>query len=247
MVDALLLKHSQDKEKGYYQIISADNSTFQVVKVTSYFEDMEKFQTLFVVHKLLDLKGSLSLPIKILSLLSRSFECDLVFYAILRGQWSNLLVEKGDIVQIFGKFSEDTHALVVADAYNDDGYFFNLNFVIVEPSLLLTPTTITASFPCYRRVILQNIFRQKEDVSLAMTVGTMMHELWETMVTKPEEMSSEKAEELIDSLIKDQINVLYFLKANLQSLRQDMKKFVPFIREWTDKYIGIKFSIYLSS
>ena len=233
------MQHSQDRDTGFYKILSADDSTFKVIEVTTNFDEMENFNTILTEHQLFDLKGNLAMPLKILSLLSSCFKCELLFYVILRGQWVNLIIERGDLVQIFGKFSKETRTLVVTDYKLDDGCFFDLNFVVVEPSLLLTPTAITASFPCYRRVILQSIFRQRDDVSLAMTVGTMMHELWESMVARPDEMSIQKAEELIDCLLKDQIEVLYFLKANLETLRQDMQRFVPFIKEWTDKHVGI--------
>ena len=239
LVDSLLAQHTQNIEKDLYKVLNAEDSTFKVIEVATNSDDLDQFDELFVKYQFYGQDMNICFPIKILSLQSTTFRCDSTFYVLLRGQWVNINVDKGDSVQVFGKFCEDTLSLVVMDTVaNKSSYLFDTNFIIIEPTLLLTPSTITASLPCYRRAIFQTMFSQKDDASLPMTLGTMMHELWENMVFKTEEMNIQKAERLIDTLIKDRLDVLYFLKANPEEIRQEMKKFLPFVKEWANKHIS---------
>ena len=102
-----------------------------------------------------------------------TIQADCIFYAILKGLWEDTSIDINDNVHIFGKINECNLSILLEDKFDlKDKYFFNANFMIVEPNCLVYPTALMASYPCYRKALFQMNFSGRDaDTSIIMMKG----------------------------------------------------------------------------
>lgn len=234
----MLSEHNQNKETELFKILNSDDSAFRVTSIHTNKDDPEKkFVSILTRHKIFSDGLKITIPIKILTLECITFQTNSAFYVILKGQWVNLPLDEGDVVQVFGKICEETRSLLITDEIEEElSCFFHRNFLIIEPSLHLTPSKIISSSPCYRKSILQDLFHQRD--TLPTTKGTMMHGLWEDLLLQKEVIQGKKAEKQVDLLVQENIDALRYNNAKPEEIRQEMKEFIPSIKQWKDDHIS---------
>lgn len=92
-----------------------------------------------------------------------------------------LKVDVGDSVRVIGTFSgENKYQLRIDDNYDDQSSIHKASLVIVEPHILVPPTTITSCFPCSRKAFLGSTFKggPANNINYACTLGNIVHEVF---------------------------------------------------------------------
>ena len=79
----------------------------------------------------------------------------IVFRITLRGEWMKTPVDHGDTVRIIGSFSKQNNQTLTLDDHEGDP-ITGAKFLILEPRILISSTSIVQSFPCVRRSIFQD-------------------------------------------------------------------------------------------
>lgn len=81
----------------------------------------------------------------------------IVFKVELKGHiWGETVVAIGNYVRILAPFSSDYTATIQGPPYDE-------NFIIVEPLLLLPPTSIVKTVACQRKPFLEKNFMEIQD------------------------------------------------------------------------------------
>ena len=238
-IEMMLEDNTHNKDKDLIEILKAEDNSFEVIDVLKNSDNLDGCMSILAHHNVTNGEGLITCSVKILALKSSATECLTPFYAILIDQWVALPAEKGDSLQVFGKIEEPTNSILISDSkINPNAYLFDVNFVILEPSLHLYPTLITAAFPCYRRAVLQTLFSQREDTNIHQIMGLMMHDLWEKVLCSGSKLTYKDAEKLIQTLVQERLEALYYLKKKPETIIQDMRKLLPYMFEWTQKHIS---------
>lgn len=154
-----------------YQIVQNDDNCFQIVSIKGNQDDLLEYEEMLRAFGILSDEGNIRCKVKILGLKHTLIPTNKLFACVLTGNWTETDVEIKDEVQIFGKFCEEYRAILLQNVSKLDDNFFNNHFLIVEPAIHLAPTTITSSFPCFRRSILSNYISGRDDASLPMLKG----------------------------------------------------------------------------
>jgi len=111
-----------------------------------------------------------------------SSEKEEAYFAHLRQEWypsaiQDDLVNCGDIVNIIGQFDEQKHCII------DD----KENFIIVNPDLLVSVTSVSSAVACDRRSVLSEKFRVKSSSNRdesPLHYGVMRHFFFEIAVSE---------------------------------------------------------------
>lgn len=148
-----LLSRAQDKNEEFVKLMDSFDP--------NYLENYNQHGIMTPDYKIIDLRHEKT-P-------------NTIYRAVLLGQWCSIPLEKGDEVAIIGHFSKSNKAVIIAGlrppnpaqpngkASQDDS-LLDANLMILEPKILLYPTAITASFPCYRRSLISMLFTKKDDL-----------------------------------------------------------------------------------
>ena len=111
-----------------------------------------------------------------------------VYKVVLVGSWSELEVDKGiisciniikigDMVFINAEFDNQNRKYCISETGN-----LTQNFIVIEPEILLAPTSIKNAFPCIRRSIFTENFKSvviNATFSKDMVIGSIVHEIFE--------------------------------------------------------------------
>jgi hypothetical protein len=91
-----------------------------------------------------------------------------------------LKVDEGDVVRVIGTFSQENNYLLKIDDNYDDKLINKASLIIVEPHILVPPTTITGCFPCHRKAFLGSVFKggPANNINYACTLGNIVHEVF---------------------------------------------------------------------
>ena len=110
----------------------------------------------------------------------------------MRGMWTRTPIDHGDLVRVIGKFSkQNTYTLTLDDQDEDniDGdanHVHNSNyakFIILEPNIMISATNIVSSFPCVRKSLFSDSFRNTSvDFSYPLVIGNIIHDSFEVII-----------------------------------------------------------------
>lgn len=93
-------------------------------------------------------------------------------HCILTGCWEETQVKEGNIVNVLASFVN--HVCTITDSSG---------FLIVNPDMLISSTTIVSSLFCKRKSVLKEIVKSKETVgSQYMFFGTLLHSLFQAVL-----------------------------------------------------------------
>jgi len=123
-------------------------------------------------------------------LVLKSFDDDSVplqFRLTLRNMWAKTTVDHGDIVRVLGVYSKKNgYTLTLDDMLPEDpeeqeSY---ARFLVVEPFVMITSTSIMNSFPCVRKSVFQDQFRTSNwDINYPLVLGNILHIAFEQLIT----------------------------------------------------------------
>ncbi|KAH8262513.1 hypothetical protein KR026_010092 [Drosophila bipectinata] len=91
----------------------------------------------------------------------------------LQTPWNGMRLEVGDTVSILAKWQPSLGAYLVSKDYG---------FCVSHPDLLISATTLTGSLFCRRKSVLQERFRGLDSGSSIMVIGTLVHELLQSVL-----------------------------------------------------------------
>ena len=70
-----------------------------------------------------------------------------------------------------------------AEAEDDDDSSSNANFLILEPFVKISSTSIVSSFPCVRKSLFSDSFRSSNnDFGYALVLGNIVHDAFERIL-----------------------------------------------------------------
>lgn len=164
-------EYEELKKDEVYQIVQNDDNCFQVMSIKDNQDDLFEYEEMLRAFGILSDEGNIRCKVRILGLKHTLIQTNKLFACVLTGNWTETDVEIKDEVQIFGKFCEEYRAILLQNISYTEQSFFNNHFLIVEPGIHLAPTTITSSFPCFRRSILSNYVSGRDDASLPLLKG----------------------------------------------------------------------------
>ena len=88
-------------------------------------------------------------------LILKSVEDDNVplnFRITLRGSWTRTPIDHGDYLRVIGRFKKSNNYTLTLDDEESDSET-GASYIILEPNIMISCTTIVSSFPCVRRSI----------------------------------------------------------------------------------------------
>ena len=74
------------------------------------------------------------------------------FRITLRGTWTRTPIDHGDYLRVIGKFKKSNNYTLTLDDEEGDQES-GAQFIILEPNIMISCTSIVSSFPCVRRSI----------------------------------------------------------------------------------------------
>ena len=116
------------------------------------------------------------------------------------------------------------------------------NFVITNPDLLLSVTTIADSFECIRKSFLSNRTGLANVASPAMVHGKMLHELFQ-MSLQSGDFSTFKIKHNLDHIIRNSTAALYSINENEVKAASMLVENVDRISSWGNAYFGPKATV----
>lgn len=147
--------------------------------------------------------------------------------------WKDIKVKINDIVMVQAK--KDLRQWVVDN---------NNGFLVTQPDLLISSTTIMSGLFCNRRAVLTEKFRKIESLPnlnadySVMTVGSLVHQ-WLQKTLRENICTRSDVEELLDNILQSKatLNYLYASELSLVDCRKRMMEYIPRIFEFIQHYI----------
>jgi hypothetical protein len=102
--------------------------------------------------------------------------------------WTRTPIDHGDVVRVIGRFNKaNQYTLVLddqVDADDDDtAGEASARFLILDPFIMISSTTLVTSFPCVRRSLFADAFQSSVgDFSYALVIGNIIHDAFERIL-----------------------------------------------------------------
>ncbi|EFN73136.1 DNA2-like helicase [Camponotus floridanus] len=211
---------------------SQDFSTIDEDEFDSFFDQECHVQINFTTLqrcKIIDIKHEL----KITVLTVQHIESENTDVVACSGFWKDVQVKIDDIVMIQAKKGPQQWIID-----NNNG------FLVTNPDMLISGTTITSGLFCNRRAVLTDKFRKIESLpSLnadysVMTVGSLVHQ-WLQKALRENICALSDVIKLLDDMLqsKSTIDYLYSSELSLADCRKRMMEYAPRIFEFIQHYI----------
>ncbi|KOX72024.1 DNA2-like helicase [Melipona quadrifasciata] len=150
--------------------------------------------------------------------------------------WKNTKVQKDDIVVIEAR--KENNQWIIDN---------NSGFLIVNPDILISGTTIAGALFCERKAVLTERFRKMESLpyfegdQTPLVIGSLVHELLQTAIQK-NICEVKGITKLMDNILqtKDTSSLLYASDISLDTCRQQMLPYVSKIHEFIQHYLNDK-------
>ncbi|KAH8386694.1 hypothetical protein KR093_001972 [Drosophila rubida] len=93
----------------------------------------------------------------------------------LQTPWNQTPIEPGDVVSVQAQWQPSLTSYVVNKEFG---------YCVIQPDMLISSTTVTGSLFCRRKAVLQDRFRGVDGANAVMVVGTVVHELLQTVLAQ---------------------------------------------------------------
>ncbi|XP_072565933.1 DNA replication ATP-dependent helicase/nuclease DNA2 isoform X2 [Paramormyrops kingsleyae] len=147
---------------------------------------------------------------------------------VLKEGWESTPVAIGDIVHLEGE--------------SDRGSWFigrDSGFLILQPDVLISCTSISSSIRCMRRAVLSERFKAFDGSSMQMLNGTMVHEIFQKAATSggfhPQRLQQLLEEALLGPAF---LREMYSLKLSQANMRQKVEEYLPSLGKWASDYLA---------
>jgi hypothetical protein len=162
----------------------------------------------------------------------------------LRDSWRNTFVAEGNtmcnkklklgtVLNVIGSF--DCQGECIIDIEN--------NFLVVNPDVLVSATTVADSLHCARKAVLKH---QLSATSIVLTesekpmlVGNILHQLLQTSM-RTNAFSIRQLHKTSAAIFKSYAKALAFSEIDEFSVRSEVHSYFPKIVEWAEKYFSGK-------
>jgi DNA replication ATP-dependent helicase Dna2 len=136
---------------------------------------------------------------------------------------------KGNYINVSGDFDP-----IVNEGIIDNN---SRHFLILNPDTLLSATQVADVFDCPRKAVLQTRVRAGNEVSEAMVLGKMLHDvLQQSLVRKAFSIESLRA--TLKSVIEEGVDDLFAIGMDELEARKKMDTHLPKLQEWGKKVLG---------
>lgn len=148
---------------------------------------------------------------------------------VLRDMWAFCMdnMQAGDEVGVLAVMRGSDW---VVDA--DHGY------ISLHPDILVSSTSLVGAMFCRRRGILANIFKGLDAENKIMTIGSLVHEMFQKALEAPS-CSVETLEQIINDLmaVPSNLRSLYSCGISLEGTKNDLREFAPQIIKFLKIYV----------
>jgi len=176
-------------------------------------------------HKILEIDDSVSR--QLILVMEDSFYPEVKRKAIIKGTWLQTVVAEQDIVHIEGNFVQDVVTI-------DD----KSGLLVVNPDLLVSGTAVVSALFCLRKAVLQEFFKGGGGGNKVMLVGTLVHELLQSVLHN-QDYSRNRMSQLMDEILHSPKTVqeLSYLGLTELEMRREIAPFLDHIQFFVKKYL----------
>ncbi|XP_017953827.2 DNA replication ATP-dependent helicase/nuclease DNA2 [Drosophila navojoa] len=147
----------------------------------------------------------------------------------LQAPWNQTPLEQGDLLSLKAEWQPTLAAYVVN---KEQGY------CVIHPDLLISSTSVTGSLFCRRKAVLQDRFRGVDSTNAVMIVGTLVHELLQTVLSQRLRQKSQVEDALQQMLHSTSLaQQLYAGQLNRAEIELQLHKFVAPIVDFVAQYV----------
>lgn len=109
------------------------------------------------------------------------------FRLTLRGMWTRTPIDHGDIIRVIGRFTKSNQYTLVlddqVDGEDEESNDQSAQFLILEPFIMIASTTIVSSFPCVRKSLFSDSFKNSiGDFGYPLVIGKIIHDAFERIL-----------------------------------------------------------------
>jgi len=156
-----------------------------------------------------------------------------IFQVQLSGEWLHLepILSEGDDVNLISL--EPSNFMPFCNT--------GTNYIIVHPEILVSPSQIAQARPCLRSFILQNRHGEQTFTTEAMLLGTVIHELVQTLVSSEVgDVEGDDLEKFLQPILLNhqaEITIMSIEQPDIEKiLRLEVRKQWAFVLEWQKSF-----------
>ena len=171
---------------------------------------------------------------------------------LLRGSWSRTPIDENDIVRVIGTFwRENDFNLILEEGYireemqckSDVNY---AEYIILEPSIMISSTVIISSFPWVRRGVFSELFKSASlEKRSNMVLGNLVHSTFEKFLSRINEkiktmkqFSESTVREIVNEALSSQIVSLHQVGETEEHAKEFLIKSVKSIIRWLEDILN---------
>jgi hypothetical protein len=163
------------------------------------------------------------------------------FRITLRGTWMRTPIDHGDYLRVIGKFKKSNNYTLTLDDEESDSET-GASYIILEPFIMISCTSIVSSFPCVRRSIFQDQFRTSmTEFEYPLVIGNIIHEAFERVIIS-QNFDEDYLEQVFKDSMKNHYCHLYRLRETEQRALKDLKTAAGNIKLWVTNMLDRKIS-----
>ncbi|KAF9222302.1 Dna2-domain-containing protein [Gyrodon lividus] len=146
---------------------------------------------------------------------------------ILRDDWAESDIRKGDIINVLGNFDSEGSVTISSQE----------NLLIHHPDLLLTATALSNAPQCRRKPLLSSLVRSTSDVTPALVWGNMLHEVMQTCLAA-HQWDEKYVDELIDDIVLKNLAEIVKIGTGMDEAKREVKLRSKGLRVFSERYIA---------
>ncbi|CAL1262620.1 unnamed protein product [Larinioides sclopetarius] len=149
---------------------------------------------------------------------------------ILKGFWTDSLVNVGDSVHVLQEF-ENNHTVID----NHSG------FLVINPDFLLSSTAVVSTLFCMRKAALSHILPKWSSGNNVMMIGSLVHDIFQQAVNN-HISSAREINDILDRVLKKRENLISLScqQSSEAEIREKVQEYAPSIANWIKKYCTFK-------
>lgn len=147
----------------------------------------------------------------------------------LQTPWNHSHIQPGDLVSLQAEWQPSLSIYVINKEFG---------YCVIHPDLLISSTTVTGSLFCRRKAVLQDRFRGVDGTNAVMIIGTLVHELLQTVLSqrlRSHEQVLDALQQMLHSASLAQM--LYSGQLSRAEIELQLHKFVDPIVSFVAHYI----------
>ena len=158
------------------------------------------------------------------------------FRITLRGTWTRTPIDHGDYLRVIGAFKKSNNYTLTLDDEESDGET-GAKYIILEPYIMISCTSIVTSFPCVRRSIFSDQFRTNMgDFEYPLVIGNIIHEAFERLLIS-RDFEEANLEAVFRQSMQGHVCHLYRLRESESKALKDLRTAAANIKTWVENML----------